>query len=405
MIIWSVLLVPIISSLILLVVWKHRLVWWEILLPLTFSSLLIFISKATIDWVNTTSTEYLTGYVTAVKYFEDWNERVSCRHPKYCTRRVSYTYSCGSAKSPRTCSGTRSESYQCGYQHAYDVDYHSEYWEADTNIGRSPYISKAYFDAKVKLWNNKQFKDLHRSYHTNDGDMYYSTFDGLDEHLDEMSFAHHYTNRIKNSNNVFNFKPVSEKDFQTYGLYNYPEIDSNNNQIAVLGYNNPETNHWMKVLNARLGADKQVKLFILVYKNKGIISSIKQEDYWKGSNQNEVVLTIGINDANEIQWVKTFSWSTNHSVKTDLTSYILEDKVLNLNKDKILGMKEIINQTFKRRDFREFDYITIEPSNFALAVTFLLTLALNLVIGYIVVKNDINYNSKTETFLYTRRSF
>lgn len=388
MIIWSVLLVPILSCLILLVGWKHKIVWWEILLPLVFSIILIFTSKAMIDWINTDAIEYLTGYVTKVKYFEDWNEKVSCRHPKYCTRPQSYSYSCGTSKSPRICSGVRIQRYQCGYQHAYDVDYHPEYWEADTNIGYSAYISKAYFDSKVSIWKNKQFKDMHRNYHTNDGDQYFSDFDKTDENLDEMSFEHHYTNRIKNSNNVFNFNPVSEKDFQTYGLYNYPGIDNNHNQITVLGYNNVETNHWMKVLNSRLGQAKQVKLFILVYKNKGLISSIKQEDYWKGSNQNEVIITIGINDLNEIQWAKTFSWSTDHSVKSELTNYILDDKILNLGKDKILGMKEIIARTFKRKDFHDFDYITIEPSMTALVIVFLLVILLNVGIGYFVIKNQ-----------------
>lgn len=388
MIIWLVVLVPIISSLILLFLWKHKIVWWEILLPLVFSIILIFISKFTIEWINTSATEYLTGYVTSVKYVEDWNERVSCRHPKYCSRTVPYTYSCGSGKTIRMCTGVRTQTYQCGWLHAYDVDYHPEYWEADTNIGVSSYITKSYFDSKVVLWNNKNFKDLHRNYHTNDGDMYFSLFPGDDERLDEMSFAHSYENRIKNSNNVFNFKPVTDKEFHTFGLYNYPEIDNNRNQISVLGYRNAETDHWMKVLNSRLGAAKQVKLFILIYKNKGITSSIKQEDYWKGSNQNEVVLTIGINALNEIQWARTFSWSTDHLVKTELTDYVLNDKVLNLGKDKILGMKEIINENFKRRDFHEFDYITIEPSLFALIMTFILTILLNVGIGYFVIKNQ-----------------
>lgn len=376
MIIWAALLIPIFSSIILLVFWHHKIIWWELLVPLGFSLILITISKLIVDDVNTRATEYITGYVTRVNYFEDWNERVHCRHPRYCTR-------CSGSGKHRSCS-----SYICGYHHPYDVDYHPEYWEANTNIDMSARVSKQYFENKVAIWNNKTFRDMHRSYHTNDGDSYFTTFDNLDTHLDEMSFTESYVNKIKNSSTIFNYKPVTPKEIEHYGLYDYPGIDSNQNQKHILGYNNFVTDQYLKVLNGRLGWKKQVKFFILVYKNKDIKSSMKQEALWKGGNKNEVVLTIGIDDSNNIQWVRTFTWSKKHIIKSEINSFMLQDKVLNLDKEKIYGLQNLIDKYYIRRNFSEFDYITIEPSTTAVVITFLLTILLNIGLAIFLIKNE-----------------
>lgn len=134
----------------------------------------------------TTDTEYWSGYVVKAEYFEAWDERVPCSHPVYCTRTVTDSEG-----------NTSTEEYQCGWEHAYDVDYHPEHWKKTDNNGITKSINRYEFNRLVKVLGNKSFVNLYRDYHSIDGDKYISRYVGGDESIDIMCHSHYYENRVQ----------------------------------------------------------------------------------------------------------------------------------------------------------------------------------------------------------------
>src|SRR5271157_3487331 len=116
MLIWTALLIPVIFTGILYFKYEKETTKWEMCLPLLVSFFLCLGSKALIEKIQTADTEYWSGYVIHSQYFEEWNEKVSCRHPKY------HTDSKG-----RSCFD--------GYEHSYDVDDHPPQWEVTDSNG------------------------------------------------------------------------------------------------------------------------------------------------------------------------------------------------------------------------------------------------------------------------------
>ena len=93
---------------------------------------------------------------------------------------------------------------------------HREYWQIHDNIGASYRISKNQFNILSNRWSNKTFKDLHRNYHSFDGDMYKTAFDKKDEHLETITTIHTYKNKVQASSSVFNFPEVKTLNYMGY---------------------------------------------------------------------------------------------------------------------------------------------------------------------------------------------
>src|SRR3972149_10094291 len=85
MIIWLAMLIPFLTVAVLLIKFHHKTLWWEFLLLLIAPLIFISASKAVIEHALTSATEFWGSFVLKTEYYEDWNERVSCRHPRYRT--------------------------------------------------------------------------------------------------------------------------------------------------------------------------------------------------------------------------------------------------------------------------------------------------------------------------------
>lgn len=385
MIIWLALLVPVITAFVLFFFFRHKTAWWEFAIPFLASLLFIWIMKFTTELSLTSDTEYWGEPITQAIYSEPWDEEVPCRHPKYCTRYNS----CKSRDSKGNCRGGYEE-YQCGYKHAYDVDYHSEYWEVTTASGNSSNISQAEFNRYVNKWGNKSFVDKHRDYHSIDGDWYVSTCPNDDSKIECFVTSHSYENRVQASHSVFNYPDVEEKDVAFYGLYDYPSIYENYKQIGILGPGDSTkaiAENKIQILNAKLGPKKQVKVFVLVFKNKSDDVAYHQECYWKGGNKNEFVVCIGVDNAMNVTWCRPFSFTEVQEVKVETRNYVESMGKLNLSKVSDFLYTEI-DQKFKRKHFRDFSYLTVEPKGWQVILTFILTVVINLGLSLWLIKNE-----------------
>lgn len=368
MAIYLCLLIPIFTLLVLFFFFRHKTQWWEFIIPVVVSVIFILIGKYMAIKSLTDDTQYLGGYTTQVRYYEPWNEYIH----RTCTR----SYKCGKS----TCHTT----YDCSY-----VKYHPEYWTAETTLGTFTISKKRYEEILHNKFHIDQptFHDMERRYHTQDGDMYYGSWDNKDENLVPIATSETYENKPKASHSVYHFQELDSIDIRMYKPFDYPSIDENNQQNCLLGINDKVSEHKLQVLNARLGKSKHVRVFIVVFKNQPVEAGHVQERYWEGSNKNEFVITIGINDKNEVIWAYDFSWSEVEEAKVETREFLLAQRELNLPALVDFTYKEI-EQKWVPRNFHEFDILTIHPSMTAIMWIMGLTILLNVGMSIWIVLNE-----------------
>lgn len=360
---WLALLIPCITAVVLYKKYNHRTLWWEFLIPFLASILLIGLSKFGIESLQTRDTEYWGGWVVRAEYYEDWNEEVVY----YETHRDSK----GNTRRERK---TR-------------IEYHPARWLIIDSNDCEVNINSNVFESLSGRFGNRRFVELRRNYHTNDGDLYITEWNRRDEDLIPVTTQHSYENRVAASDSVFNFAEVDPK---TYGLYDYPEITDFYKCQSILGSGDQTqvyAERELSVWNARLGRSKQVRMLILLFKNQPIQAGFEQENYWKGGNKNEFVVTIGLDDHHNVTWCHAFSWTEVEDLKVDTREYVMGQKSLNLQ-HLVNWMAVEVNTRFKRKEFHDFDYLTIEPPGWAIFLVFVLVTGLNIGISSWVIHNE-----------------
>lgn len=382
MIIWACVIIPILAVGVLYWKFHKKLVWWEIGILLASPIILAWVSKLLIETSQTSDTEFWGGWVTTAEFYEAWNEKVSCRHPIPC----SHPYYTTDSKGRRVQSGYQHSN--DGHYHPFDVDDHPEYWQINESNGQSLRISEGKYKALTNQFGNQREVELNRPSYTIDGDKFVTVWKGEDEKLEPVTTKHTYENRVQASSSIFNYRDV---DPETYGLHEYPGI-SGYKQKCVLGNAGASTVEGSKRLafwNAKLGRAKQVRMFILVYKNQPMQAAVDQESYWKGGNKNEFTVCIGTDNENKVQWSYVFSWSEVEILKVEARNFVMGLEELDVPKVAD-WMGNAVREKFVRKEFADFSYLTVEPPLWAVLVVFLLTLLTTGGFSLWFVKNDID---------------
>lgn len=377
------LIIPVTVIVVLLVFFRKNVVWWEYLITLGIPAVLIFLFKITAETSVTDDIEYWGGAITQVSYYEDWDEEVPCRHPIPCSH-PRYTTD---SKGNRSFAGY--EHSNDGHYHAYDVDYHPEYWTLSGSNGEGMHISKDRYNYLKTKFANSIFVELRRDYHSNDGDMYVSRWDGTDNRLETITTLHHYENRVQAASSVYNYQEV--EDPKKEGLFEYPKINGYE-CLPILGNAGPQTKEASYILNfwnGKLGKTKQVRIWILVFQNRPFETAQRQEAYWKGGNKNEFVLTVSIDAARKVQWAHVFSWTPEERLKIETRNYVSELDTLDIVKvANWVGQQCAIQ--YKRKEFKEFSYLTVDPPTWAVVTTYIVTLLSSIGLAYFSIKNEID---------------
>lgn len=375
MILFSALLVPVLASFIMFIFFKHKITWWEFVIPFAVSLIVALIFKLSIEASATSDTEFWNGTIVKGEYYEEWNEYIH----KTCTEQ----YACGRDSKGNTTYCTRT--YDCSY-----VDYHPPYWELTDDNGLTITVSKYLYERLVKKFGNNNFVELNRHYYTIDGNKYVSYWPKTDETIECMVTAHRYENRVQAARDVFNFPETDTADIRLYGLYNYPNIEYEYSQLNLLGNIQYKSyyDHKLEVLNAKLGKKKQVKVFVLLFNDKLREAGLKQEAYWKGGNKNELVVCIGLDKEKNVTWSHVFSWTENQIIKINIRNYIESSKKLNLGKT-IDFIYDEVDKNFVRKHFKDFNYLTVDPTTSELIWTFVVTLIVNIIVVWWAIANEI----------------
>lgn len=169
-----VFLIPFFVSAVLLLFFRKQTTWWEHAV-LIIPSLLV---GAAMIWAferaESSDTEYLGSYVTKIRYYEPWNERVR-----------------------------RTSSYRDSKGHRHTRTYyvtvnHSEKWSYYDHSGRERDCTSQEFSAmKDRLQAPSVFVDMHRNYYTRDGDAYEYRWNGQPATLYSVTREHEYENKVK----------------------------------------------------------------------------------------------------------------------------------------------------------------------------------------------------------------
>lgn len=359
MIVYGALVIPIIVAIYLYLHHREEVQIWEFAVILVFGFGCVVGSKFLVQKVATSDTEYWTGWATITEYYEPWDEEVPCTHTKYCTS---------------TDSNGNTTSTACGTEHVYDVDYHGPDWQVVDSNGIKVRVGKDDYNGLVKRWGKEpRFVDLNRHYHSIDGDKYVADWPGTDETLEAVTTSYTYENRVQASTSVFNFPEVENP--KALGLFDYPGIGGHYTMASILGPSvpgKPEAERKLSLANAKLGRMKQVRMWILIFKDQSSDVAYQQEAYWKRGNKNEFVLTIGIDAKNNIQWAVPFSWTEVESLKISARNFVEENKGEQLDLVAVVDwLKDNVAKTWVRKQFKDFSYLTVEPPTWAVVLAYL----------------------------------
>jgi hypothetical protein len=375
---WFLGLVVVLATTIFLLT-KHRdkVVLWEFAGLWVVSILVVSLGQCSAESFQTHDTEYWGGWVVNANYEERWNEEVPCSHTKYCTR---------------TDSNGRIESYSCGTEHAYDVDNHPPKWYVYTSNKETLMISQSQYQQLVaKFGTGETFVDMHRSYHSIDGNKYVATWSGIDQTLESAFTSHSYENRVQAAESVYSFQDVSNEDKKMYGLWEYPELQGYY-MPALLGAWGPgasEANQRLVKFNAKFGKSKQVRVWVVVFKNQPREAGFKQEALWKRGNKNEFVITVGLNDRGEIQWCYPFSWTEVEILKVEARNLFEDRKGEVVDYAQVTDwIEKAIPEKWVRKQFVDFSYLSVTPSGWAIFFVILILILVNFLYGYWVVMNE-----------------
>lgn len=384
--IWYALLIPAVLSIIAYVIWSKKFAIWEIVLPTAVSLVAIFVSYEALKTTSMRDVEYNGYVIVEARYYEAYTTWVK----KTCY----YTTCSGSGKSQHC----TTHSYDCSY-----CDYHAPYWEAIDDNGNRFAITEAKYKQLIAKWKaSPKFIELNRHIVKHgscgkDGDMYaiYWNFDIKTSECSVLEVP--FQNIVKVSHSAFQYPTISDEEAAKIGLYKYPKMYDFYKQPAILGldsfrtmyrYNKDAIQTKFEYLNGYMGPKNKVKVFTLLFKNKPIDVAFKQEAYWDGGNQNEVVVCIGLDDKLNIQWVKPFSWCDNKRIIVDTREDIAELK--NFDPDKIFVIYyHNVSNFFHYKSFKDFNYLTFEPTTNQLLFVYILTIVISLLVLWWCIKNDI----------------
>lgn len=369
-------LLPVVSAIILLFLYKKEVTIVEAIGIVIPSFIIIGIAYAISYHSNTTSVEYLGDYAVKATHYDSWDEWVT----KTCTRTVP----CGRNSNGSTI--YRTETYDCSH-----MEYHSDIWELTMASGEKHFVDESTFKKIVKKWNVKEvFLDMNRDFYTKDGDAQYYVWDNNIKTIADFTYENTYTNKIKASKSIFAFEDISKEIADSLNLFEYPKV-VDYIQNPINGYKNatPADIQSLRAINGLYGQKYQVRVFLNVFYNKKIDISKKQQSYWVGGNKNELVINVGLDSiSNKILWVDAFSWMDNPKLEIETEQLIYHQGKLNINELSNFLLQEI-PKSWKRKEFKDFDYLSIELTKTQFYIIFFVLLTYIVISSIYFIKNDL----------------
>ena len=365
---------PFLVAIFLLLFFRKETVWWEYVIVIIPSLLFFIITRCIMISVNENDVEYLGGYITKVRHYDEWDEWIT----RTCSREVP------DGKDANGNTKYRTEYYDCSYR-----DYHPERWTYFDDEGDEHwlYFKEEFDKIRLQFGTSMNFVDMHRDYYRIDGDAQDYYWDGNKSKIYTITNEHQYRNKIQNSRSTFNFIEITKKEADTLGLYDYPKIEEYD-QNPILS-KTPVDSKPIRFLNGYYGREYQFRNYILLFNNSDVEISELQRSYWKGGNKNELVVCLGVDDSLNVKWCNAFSWCDAPTLEVRTESYFSEVDSLDLEGYCSMIIKCLENGEWERKEFADFDYIKSEVSTTQELILLILVALYNIGISIFVVLNKI----------------
>lgn len=345
--------------------------WQTIIIPIIVNSIILILIIELTKEFNTWSIERLGGWATAAVEYEEWDEWITST----CTREIPDGVDINGK--PKT----KTEEYDCSYR-----EYHPPYWEVHTSNSDIISISKEEFYNLTHKFGNITKIDMHRDYYTIDGDKNVTYWNNLDKTLQPVFTTNTYRNKVKASHSAFEYITIRNHKH----LYDYPRLHNYLYDPAILGSDKQllEADKLLQFYNAKYGRSKQVRIWILLFRNTPRTTGYEQESYWKGGEKNEIVVCIGINPNG--QWCHVFCWSPDGNSTNDIMKIKIRDYVENNDWDLIKTTNYItteVTNKFVRKPFIEFEYLTIYVPTWVFILIYIIA-TISSIINIIIITNN-----------------
>lgn len=381
MILWLSFIIPILSTIILLLFWSKKVAWWELCIKLTIVFIIILCAKGCSTAYLSDDDEYWSYKAVEVWHEDAWDE--------WITKTCSEEYACGTDSKGKTKYCTRH--YDCSYR-----EYHADTYYFIDDYGHKHYINQVEYLKYKKLWQNSLVVDMHRKYYHLDGDAQKSIWNNQRLTIKVFVDQHTYENKIIASKNVFNYEKIEPEVARKRGLIEYPQ-DQKGYRPSVLSNViinwSPVLNKDADYTNAILGPKKQVRLWYLIFRDKPSITGRWQESYWQGGNKNEFIICISIDKNNKIQWVHTFSWTDNKYSVVKVQKMIEKQTTFDVLKTNI-EVEKILKTDFERKHFKDFSYLEIEPTDTAIILSYIFVILFSIGSSVWIIINEIDDDVK-----------
>ena len=377
---WAALIWPSLTAIILLSipVLRKRVASFEFFMPWVPVLALIPLGIGLGRSLQVTDYENLGGHAFSCRKWEAWDERVSCRHPKYKTE--TYTDSEGK---------TQTRTVQDGYEHMYDVDYHPEWHELLTTLGDWS-TSEEHYHKLVSWWGTPTFYDQHRSYHSIDGDMWQTNYDGKWNTLEPVFVCHPWENRTQAAHSLYRFDPVDPKETPVY-----KKPDEGSGKFILGPWGSDADNLELARINSQVGPHKQCIIFICGWTNKPQSVGVDQQHYWKGGGKNELVVTFSADENGVPQWAYVFSWMDDQTLSYEIRDFITSYTKVNI--PKLLSYtRDIVEEKWERKQFSKnapdggFSFIRVDPPFWLIVTVHVLSVLFCGGISWYVCVNEVD---------------
>jgi hypothetical protein len=190
--------------------------------------------------------------------------------------------------------------------------------------------------------------------------------------------VHAYENRVQASDSIYKHKNIDLEQYK--GLPEYPTKIENYIHIDRLVGTFPnealaevELNKINTALNrmvpdpereGKMRSYKQVNLILVnVGADKSQDWGFALQDYWGNGNKNDFIVVMSLAPDGKVNWVYPFSWSEVELLKIEVRDYFLQKGNISDTLPVIKDIASLIEQKFVRKQFKDFEYISLEMSS------------------------------------------
>ena len=339
---------------------SHRVVWWEWAASASLALLLAVIFQFASVSGMTADTETWSGRVTEATHIGAWDEyyeEAIYRTERWTTTETEgYTDSAGKRK---TRTVTKHHSKRVFDHWDPRRRHHGDEYRGSSDLGYVNVDADRY-RLIVSQWGGEQSYpgDRTTSEHKSrmiGGDPNDYQVVNKNGFITPVQTTKAFENRIKAAPTTFSFPPVPPG----VAVFEYPENRDTYASDRLLGTANSIGTLAWDQMNAALGFTKKVNVIACGF-GPDADSSIAQwqRAKWVGGKKNDVVICYGGGTISRPTWCVVFGWSDSNVCKHNLETIVLDNQMIS---SVTLLIRDEIMKNYEKKNWRDFDYISIEP--------------------------------------------